>query len=295
MLDDRTIFLPTITIDSRDSGYPDHGLIKGTVGGGVKLLDGFSNFYEHHPVLAEGAIIGVTAVLGGAPKTLFKRLAGEAGDTLIDSGANYVGSKVGQTVTHLAANYKWTIVFAIGGSTIQVAEASQLGGAANGLTSITIGLLAGQGADRIVDGYKGIKASVVGSARRNKPGVASNPGNLPFIDAGDKWFHGTHKNAARVPSQIAEELSGREFKNFTEFREEFWKKVYADENLRSNFDGVSLKELAEGRAPFAPIDQVVGKRVKYELDHLQELQNGGNVYDLGNIVIRTPLNHIKGK
>ena len=33
----------------------------------------------------------------------------------------------------------------------------------------------------------------------------------------------------------------------------------------------------------------------YELDHVIELQNGGPVYDMNNLFVRTPLNHIYGK
>ncbi len=32
----------------------------------------------------------------------------------------------------------------------------------------------------------------------------------------------------------------------------------------------------------------VGRRRVYELDHTQELQFGGNVYDMNNIIVRTP-------
>jgi len=53
--------------------------------------------------------------------------------------------------------------------------------------------------------------------------------------------------------------------------------------------------MTNGQAPFASPSQTVGGRERYELDHNQELQNGGNVYDMNNIVIRTPLNHIRGK
>ncbi len=53
--------------------------------------------------------------------------------------------------------------------------------------------------------------------------------------------------------------------------------------------------MSHGRAPYAAKTQQVGKRIKYELDHLQEIQHGGNVYDMNNIIIRTPLNHLKGK
>ena len=35
--------------------------------------------------------------------------------------------------------------------------------------------------------------------------------------------------------------------------------------------------------------------MKYELDHVEEIQHGGNVCDMDNIVVRTPLNHMRDK
>lgn len=135
----------------------------------------------------------------------------------------------------------------------------------------------------------------VGSARRAEPGVASHGGSLPTIGQGDTWLRGTSGNAGRVPNQVAEQMAGKQFNNFDEFRQEFWRTAANDPNLRRQFGADSLREMQAGRAPYAVRTQQQGGRIKYELDHNQELQNGGNVYDLNNIVIRTPLNHIRGK
>lgn len=53
--------------------------------------------------------------------------------------------------------------------------------------------------------------------------------------------------------------------------------------------------MRDGFAPFAASNQRVGGRVKFELDHNQPIVDGGNVYDLNNIIIRSPLNHTRGK
>ncbi|WP_152610784.1 hypothetical protein [Ruegeria sp. ANG-R] len=135
----------------------------------------------------------------------------------------------------------------------------------------------------------------VGSARRAEPGVAPHGGSLPTIGQGDTWLRGSNGNAGRVPSQVAEQLSGQEFRNFDHFRQEFWKAAANDPVLSSQFTPANRALMRDGLAPFAPRTQQKGGRVKYELDHNQELQNGGNVYDMNNIVIRTPLNHIAGK
>lgn len=137
--------------------------------------------------------------------------------------------------------------------------------------------------------------STVGSAKRLEPGVASYGGNLPLIKDGVAWLKGSNGNAGKVPSQLAEQLAGKEFRNFDHFREEFWKAAANDPVLSKQFGKDSLREMVAGRAPYAPRTQQQGGRIKYELDHNQEIQSGGGVYDMNNIIVRTPLNHIKGK
>ena len=63
--------------------------------------------------------------------------------------------------------------------------------------------------------------TAVGSARRAEPGVASHGGSLPTIGQGDTWLRGTSGNAGRVPSQVADQLSGQEFRNFDHFSVDF--------------------------------------------------------------------------
>jgi filamentous hemagglutinin len=85
------------------------------------------------------------------------------------------------------------------------------------------------------------------------------------------------------------------FQNFDEFRQAFWKEVANDPVLSKQFDydPKNIYRMKNGYAPRADIDQQVGGRKSYELDHNQEIQNSGNVYDMNNIIIRTPYNHIE--
>lgn len=50
--------------------------------------------------------------------------------------------------------------------------------------------------------------------------------------------------------------------------------------------------MKNGDAPYAPLSEQVGGRQKYELDHVEEIQHGGSVYDICNILINTPKHHI---
>lgn len=124
---------------------------------------------------------------------------------------------------------------------------------------------------------------------RNSPGLASGH-NLPTIEG--RWLHGTGADAGRVPGQIAERLSGKTFESFDQFRESFWREVAQDSNLSAQFGPNSLREMQAGRAPFALGSSRVGGRVKYEIDHMVDIQQGGGVYDMNNLIIRTPVNHI---
>jgi filamentous hemagglutinin len=117
--------------------------------------------------------------------------------------------------------------------------------------------------------------------------------DLPRINEGDRWLRGTDGNAGKVPAQIAEKLSGRQFKDFNESREAFWKEVAADPVLSKQFGNSDRYLMKNGRPPVAVKGQQVGGRKRYELDHVIEIQNGGGVYDMDNIVIKTPYNHIK--
>jgi len=137
--------------------------------------------------------------------------------------------------------------------------------------------------------------SAIGSARRFEPGVASFGRDLPIIREGDVWLRGSQANAGRVPRQIAEALSGRNFSDFNAFRRAFWQEVANDPALASQFSASNITRMRTGRAPFTVGDQAVGARTRYELDHIQPLSQGGNVYDMDNLVIRTPLSHLYGR
>lgn len=141
------------------------------------------------------------------------------------------------------------------------------------------------------EGRRLLPAGRTAEELRNLPGLAFGR-DLPIIEDGQRWLRGSGADAGRVPGQIAERLSGRTFESFKDFREAFWREVAGDPVLRQQFGKNSLREMEAGRAPFAPGPGRAGGRVKYELDHMVEIQDGGAVYDLRNIVIRTPVNHI---
>ncbi|WNJ97206.1 HNH endonuclease signature motif containing protein [Vibrio ruber] len=77
-----------------------------------------------------------------------------------------------------------------------------------------------------------------------------------------------------------------------------WKAVSRDEVLSSQFNEGNQELIRNGFTPFPRFREQVGGREKYEIHHVEEIQHGGKVYDVDNIRVTTPKNHIdihKGK
>lgn len=126
--------------------------------------------------------------------------------------------------------------------------------------------------------------------RRNSPGKVFSSKSLVELKMGESLFKGG--NSAPVPKQVADKLSGRSFNNFDAFRSAFWKEMANDPAVARNFRQSNLTLMKDGKAPYAPKTEQVGKRQLYELDHNIEIRDGGAVYNLDNIIIRTPKDHI---
>lgn len=125
--------------------------------------------------------------------------------------------------------------------------------------------------------------------RREDPGVASGVGQAV---SGNWLGSASQGEGAPVPAQIADQLRGREFKNFRAFREAFWKAVAGDPELAAQFDRSALASMKDGQSPFVKESEQVGKRVKIELHHRKYISEGGGVYEVDNIVAMTLKRHI---
>ncbi|OAV11050.1 Colicin [Moraxella catarrhalis] len=128
------------------------------------------------------------------------------------------------------------------------------------------------------------------SERRSSLGKAFSSTSLQESKIGESLFKGG--KSAPVPKQVADKLSGRSFSNFDEFRSAFWKEMANDPAVAQNFNPQNLALMRQGNAPYAIPTQQVGERKVYELDHNIEIQHGGTIYNLDNIIIRTPKDHI---
>jgi RHS repeat-associated protein len=132
------------------------------------------------------------------------------------------------------------------------------------------------------------KAIGLAARLRKLPGVVKGAGQL--IQQG-RWLRGTQGNAAFIPQQVGVKLAGQKFANFDEFRAAFWKLVGKDAELSRGFSVQNVAAMKKGYAPTAPLTQQVGGRAAYELHHITPIQNGGDVYDLDNLIVCTPRYH----
>ncbi len=75
------------------------------------------------------------------------------------------------------------------------------------------------------------------------------------------------------------------------FREALWKSVADVPELATQFNKGNIARMQEGRAPFVRGGEAVGKLDRFIIHHKTEIQFGGAVYDMSNMLIVTPKQH----
>jgi hypothetical protein len=147
-----------------------------------------------------------------------------------------------------------------------------------------------EGLDIISTPISDMDQAIILENRRYEPGVATGQGQ----PVGADWMRqGVINGGAPIPEQIADRLRDREFASFDTFREAFWQEVAADRDLASQFNSQNRSRMASGLAPRAPVSEHVGDRASFELDHIEALFRGGEVYDADNLQVMTPAAHIE--
>jgi hypothetical protein len=95
-----------------------------------------------------------------------------------------------------------------------------------------------------------------------------------------------------IPTQIADKLRGREFSSFDKFREAFWEEVANTPELSEQFIPGNIERMRNGLSPKARRLDRAGERTSFELHHVIHIANGGALYDVDNLRVNTPKNHI---
>lgn len=127
------------------------------------------------------------------------------------------------------------------------------------------------------------------SGPRYEAGTATGIGKT----AGENWLGSeSGQSGVPVPANIADELRGQDFRDFDKFRERLWSTVANDSILSGQFNPFNLVLMKKGYSLFAPQSEQVGGRQKFEIHHLHPISEGGEVYNVDNMVIMTPKAHI---
>jgi len=137
----------------------------------------------------------------------------------------------------------------------------------------------------------GLKSLYVVFSRpaRLTPGTVTGVGE----DVSGIWLAGAGTGiGAPIPTRIADRLRGREFSSFDAFRKAFWTEVVNDPELAEQFKPQNIALMRSGSAPHARYQDAAGKRKTYELHHVVRVSEGGAVYDIENLRVSTPKNHI---
>jgi hypothetical protein len=107
------------------------------------------------------------------------------------------------------------------------------------------------------------------------------------------WLAGASSGlGAPIPTGIADQLRGKSFSSFDAFRRAFWKAVVADSELSSQFIPKNIERMQDGNAPKARKQDHAGKKRSFELHHVDFVSEGGEVYNVDNLRVNTPKNHI---
>lgn len=127
---------------------------------------------------------------------------------------------------------------------------------------------------------------------RDESGVAT--GNGQVIPDNVRWLEVASSGiGAPIPAQVAEKLRGREFRNFDHFRGELWRAVSECPELLGQFKKSNQRVLKKDGSPFVVEEQAVGGRKVFEIHHIVQIRQDGPVYNMDNLRINTPRNHIR--
>ena len=124
-------------------------------------------------------------------------------------------------------------------------------------------------------------------------------GNTRGVDTGvgedvpGAWLdHARAGLGAPIPISVADTLRGRKFSSFGSFRRAFWVAVSRVPKLREQFASKELDRMSAGRSPRARRVDWAGSRLSHDIHHVEPISEGGEVYNVDNMRVNTPKNHV---
>jgi hypothetical protein len=151
-------------------------------------------------------------------------------------------------------------------------------------------------AEKLTDSGRGLNGPVRGIAKdlrvspRNQPGVVNE--SFKFnrsLQAQTKLMY-NKGTIGVIPKEIRDQLLGKYFNSFDDFRKEYWKSI-ANSSFAKEFNNRNVSRMLEGSAPIAPKVEHYGKHKSYILHHKQPIDKGVEVYNLDNIIVTSPRMH----
>ncbi len=134
----------------------------------------------------------------------------------------------------------------------------------------------------------GVEPLYIVVSARHESGIVTGQGQDVF----GIWLAGAGTGlGAPIPKRIVDQLRGQKFNSFDDFRAALWTAAGNDPELLSQFKPTNQDWLSKGNSPFAPKAERNGKNGRYEIHHIEHIQNGGAVYDVDNLCIVTPKRH----
>lgn len=134
----------------------------------------------------------------------------------------------------------------------------------------------------------GIQPLYIVVSARHESGTVTGTGRDIF----GTWLDGAGTGlGSPIPTRIADQLRGQNFKSFDDFRAALWIAVGKDAELLSQFKPTNQDWILKGNSPFAPKAERNGGKGRYEIHHIEHIQHGGAVYDVDNLTITTPKRH----
>jgi len=102
------------------------------------------------------------------------------------------------------------------------------------------------------------------------------------------WRSVAQPQGVPIPSQVAVNLTGREFASFAAFERELWLAIAEENRQVRQFQGFNLSNIQRGIAPYAPDHSWAGSRGRYEVRYPADQFRSTDPFDMDRIRIHLP-------